>query len=184
MLPTSSSLDSFYEKGSVLDACGQLFTHNFYQRHSDFLNGLNTSALPTNPRELDPTQLCPSDRLRLLHEYITSTPDDGGLGVSSDSQQWDRVESVMTIHDPEFNEVWLRSLTKRRVRYEQLDTIRSEVSAYLLTTSSGVFSALYKHGKYERTGACRNIGCKLQSGTMQALVPCRLLNAGCPLGER
>lgn len=103
-----------------------------FYRHSDFLNGLSTASLPGNDRELDPSQLSPSDRLRLVHEYITTTPDDGGLGVSPDSQIWDRVESIMTIHDPEFNEAWLRSLTKRHIRFEQLDTIRSEVSLLLL----------------------------------------------------
>jgi anoctamin-10 len=54
-------------------------------------------------------------------------PADGGLGITHESPEWSRVQSIMALHDTEFNEVWLRSLTNKQVRTEHLDTIRSQV---------------------------------------------------------
>ncbi|THH17844.1 hypothetical protein EW146_g3059 [Bondarzewia mesenterica] len=96
------------------------------ERHSDFLHGLTTSSLPSIARDLDVRSLSPAERLRLVYEYVTSMPLDGGLGVSPLSSEWNRVESVMALHDPEFNEVWIRSLTRHRVGLDHLDTIRSQ----------------------------------------------------------
>ncbi|KAI0272381.1 calcium-activated chloride channel-domain-containing protein [Gloeopeniophorella convolvens] len=97
------------------------------ERHSDFLYGLSTSAVPASAQQLDLAALQPSERLRLIYAYVTSTSSDGGLGVHPDDPAWTRVESVMALHDPEFNDVWIRSLTTRNIRYEQLDVIRTQV---------------------------------------------------------
>jgi hypothetical protein len=55
-------------------------------------------------REEEDQPLAPADRIRLVHAFITSMPADGGLGISPDSPDWDLVESVMALHDREFNE--------------------------------------------------------------------------------
>ncbi|KAJ7114116.1 calcium-activated chloride channel-domain-containing protein [Mycena epipterygia] len=90
------------------------------ERNSDFLSGL--PATPINKEE-KPQPLSPADRIRLVHALITSTPADGGLGISSDSSEWDLVESVMALHDREFNEHWIHAWTTSRfvsVKQERL----------------------------------------------------------------
>ncbi|KAJ7691956.1 calcium-activated chloride channel-domain-containing protein [Mycena rosella] len=97
----------------VFVSCPQSLIQTLIQRerHSDFLSGL-----PTTPAKRDDESqpLSPADRIRLVHAYITSTPADGGLGISPDSAQWDLVESVMALHDREFNERWIHAWTTNR----------------------------------------------------------------------
>ncbi|KAF8195000.1 calcium-activated chloride channel-domain-containing protein [Pholiota molesta] len=90
------------------------------ERHSDFLSGLPVTPV-TNP-----IPLSPADRLRLVHSYISSSPTDGGLGISSDAPEWDLVESIFLLHDREFNERWIRAWTPRHIASIQLDRIRDQ----------------------------------------------------------
>jgi len=70
-----------------------------------------------------------------VHAYVTGNPSDGGLGIHPDNDAWPRVESIMALHDPEYNDVWIRSVTKTfDVGHEQLDFIRSQVRASSPTT--------------------------------------------------
>ncbi|KAJ7498162.1 calcium-activated chloride channel-domain-containing protein [Mycena galericulata] len=94
-------------------------TPNIYP-HSDFLSGLPTTPLKVE-EQVQP--LSPADRIRLVHAFITSTPTDGGLGISPDASEWDLVESVMALHDREFNERWIHAWTTSRfvsVKQERL----------------------------------------------------------------
>ncbi|GLB43323.1 putative calcium-activated chloride channel [Lyophyllum shimeji] len=93
------------------------------ERHSDFLCGLPTHVLGP---EADAVSLSPADRIRLVHAYISSLPADGGLGIIPGSSDWDLVESIMTLHDREFNETWLRSWTPSQIASVQLDKIREQ----------------------------------------------------------
>jgi len=93
------------------------------ERHSDFINGLPT-ANPTATLDLDATPLSPADRLRMVHSYVTSTLSDGGLGIAPGSSGWDRVESIMMLHDYEFNDEWIRSWTRRELGFVKFDKIR------------------------------------------------------------
>jgi hypothetical protein len=102
-------------------------THHL-DSHSDFLHGLSTSASNINQ---DPTTLKPAERLRLVYTYVTATPSDGGLGIHPDNDVWSRIESIMALHDPEYNDVWIRSVTTlasvTNFGHDQLDTIRTQV---------------------------------------------------------
>ncbi|RDB23782.1 hypothetical protein Hypma_008903 [Hypsizygus marmoreus] len=91
------------------------------ERHSDFLSGL-----PTTPVGSEPVSLSPADRLRLVHTYITSIPADGGLGITPGSSDWDLVESIMALHDRAFNETWIRTWTPRQIASVQLEKIREQ----------------------------------------------------------
>ncbi|KAI0741264.1 DUF590-domain-containing protein [Daedaleopsis nitida] len=95
------------------------------ERYSDFLCGLPTTN-PTGTRDLTNTPLTPADRLRLVYTYVTATPADGGLGVAPGSSTWDRVESVMVLHDHEFNESWIRAWTTRQLGFVKFDRIREQ----------------------------------------------------------
>lgn len=89
-------------------------------RHSDFLSGLPVTSAPTV------LPLSPADRIRLVHAYITSTPADGGLGISPDSPEWDLVESIFPLHDRSFNELWVRAWKPRTIASVQLDKVRNQ----------------------------------------------------------
>lgn len=88
--------------------------------YSDFLEGL-----PIPPAK-NVLTLSPADRIRLVHSYISSTPADGGLGVSPDAPDWDCVESIFPLHDRHFNEVWVRSWKPSTIASIQLEKIREQ----------------------------------------------------------
>lgn len=108
--------------------CGSCYLArpHLWHRYSDFLCGLPTTN-PTRARDLTSEPLTPADRLRLVYTYVTATPGDGGLGVAPGSSNWDRVESVMVLHDHEFNEAWIRSWTTRQLGFPKFDKIREQV---------------------------------------------------------
>ncbi|KAH9066519.1 DUF590-domain-containing protein [Lactarius vividus] len=93
------------------------------ERYSDFLHGLSTPvpASPTAPRA--------SERLRLVYSYVTATPSDGGLGIHPEHDSWSRIESIMALHDPDFNDRWIRTLTTSTstIGHGRLDEIRTQV---------------------------------------------------------
>lgn len=96
-----------------------------YRRHSDFISGL-----PVNP-EANTQLLSNAERIRLIHSHITSTPSDGGLGISPESPEWDLVESIFPLHDREFNKHWSTawkpntnaSVELNKIRYQFGDSI-------------------------------------------------------------
>ncbi|KAL1667066.1 hypothetical protein GGF50DRAFT_49271 [Schizophyllum commune] len=94
------------------------------ERHSDFLSGL-----PTNPTSAasDASHLCPADRIRIVHAYIASSQVDGGLGINPGVPEWSKVDSIMTLHDPEFNEMWISSWTKQKVDDAAIESLRQQV---------------------------------------------------------
>lgn len=78
--------------------------------------------------------LAPADRLRLLHTYVTATEADGGLGIAP--PQWDRVESVMVLHDRLFNDTWIKTWMTRQLGIGlglvDVEKIKGQVRACLL----------------------------------------------------
>ena len=102
-------------------------------RHTDFLRGLPASELVSLDSTViaDPSALSPADRLRIIYEYVTSTRYDGGLGIVPGSKEWSRIESVVALHDHEFNDLWMRTWTRRQVGFgigrAELDKIKDHV---------------------------------------------------------
>ena len=85
----------------------------------------------------DPATLSPADRLRIVYEYVTSTRYDGGLGIVPGSKEWSRIESVVALHDHEFNDLWMRTWTRRQIGFgigrAELDKIKDHVCAIFLS---------------------------------------------------
>ncbi|EGO01436.1 hypothetical protein SERLA73DRAFT_166001 [Serpula lacrymans var. lacrymans S7.3] len=96
------------------------------ERYSDFLYGLPLSKLPSFAADLDSGPLSAADRIRLVHGFVTSTPQDGGLGIIPECKDWDLVQCVMALHDHEFNDHWIRVWTTHRIASVQLDQIRDQ----------------------------------------------------------
>ena len=67
-----------------------------------------------------------AERIRLIHSRITSTPKDGGLGISPDAPEWDRVESIFPLHDREFNEHWIRAWQPSHRATMKVEKIRDQ----------------------------------------------------------
>lgn len=89
-------------------------------RRSDFLSGL-----PVTPNlGLEP--LSPADRIRLVHAYISSTPADGGLGISNDAAEWDLVESITPMQNRDFNEHWVKAWKLKNLASVPLGRIREQ----------------------------------------------------------
>ncbi|KAG6902487.1 hypothetical protein C0995_016064 [Termitomyces sp. Mi166 len=93
------------------------------ERQSDFLSGLPVKPVGSEAERLS---LSPADRIRLVYDYVTSIPSDGGLGIVPGSSDWDLVESVMALHDREFNDTWIRSWTPRQIASVELVKIREQ----------------------------------------------------------
>ncbi|THH32040.1 hypothetical protein EUX98_g2150 [Antrodiella citrinella] len=95
------------------------------ERHTDFLSGL-PSKHSIGGDDLESTPLCPADHLRLIHSYVTATEEDGGLGLYPLSKQWDRVESIMALHDHLFNDTWIHSWTTRQLGFPEFDKLKEQ----------------------------------------------------------
>ncbi|KAI0759326.1 DUF590-domain-containing protein [Irpex lacteus] len=111
----------------VLVSCPSVLLKRLAQRerHSDFLCGLPTNNAIT-AEDLDSTPMSPADQLRLVHTYITSTESDGGLGIAPGSPQWNRVESVMALHDHLFNDTWIKAWTTRQLGLVSSERVKSQ----------------------------------------------------------
>ncbi|KAG9309734.1 calcium-activated chloride channel-domain-containing protein [Chiua virens] len=96
------------------------------ERYSDFLCGLPMTGLPSAEADLDSAPLSSADRVRLVHAYITSTPHGGGLGIIPGCEEWDLVQSVMALHNHEFNDQWIRLWTRHRIASMELEKIRDQ----------------------------------------------------------
>ncbi|KAG6899042.1 hypothetical protein C0993_001442 [Termitomyces sp. T159_Od127] len=109
----------------VLVSCPTSHVENLTkrERQSDFLSGLPIKTLGS---ETENISLSPADRIRLIYDYVSSIPSDGGLGIVPGSSNWDLVESIMALHDHEFNDAWIRSWTPRHIASVQLGEIRKQ----------------------------------------------------------
>ena len=80
--------------------------------------------------------LPPSCRIRLLHNYLTDHASLGGLGISPGTARWKRVVGIHPLHDPEFDQEWVRSLIKLKASptLNQLDSVRDNVRPRFVTS--------------------------------------------------
>lgn len=109
------------------------------ERHSDFLLGLPTSAVPSHTRDLKEQPLTSSERLRLIHSYTSATTNEGGLGLVPGAHDYPRLECVVALHNQQFNENWIHEWTRRQVgfgvSYKELLKIRDQVRSFSLAAS-------------------------------------------------
>jgi hypothetical protein len=103
-------------------------THFRIRRDSNFIHGLPVHNLDSIAA--GNVNLSDADRIRLVHDYITWTTTDGGLGVVPGTDQWSRVTNIMAIHDQEFNERWLKAWSSKGIGTGSvdLDKIKDHVS--------------------------------------------------------
>ncbi|KAG0330146.1 hypothetical protein BGZ99_008009 [Dissophora globulifera] len=76
---------------------------------------------PVKLRDQSLDDLTDSDRIRLIHDLITDDPNEGGAGIVPDPDSY--VESVLPLHNWEFNKAWLKSWSTKWV-LDQRDLFR------------------------------------------------------------
>ncbi|KAF9110472.1 hypothetical protein BGX27_006296 [Mortierella sp. AM989] len=97
----------------------------------DWLTGVKVADMveteqllkPAKERDQSLDDLTDSVRIRLIHDLITANPNEGGAGIYPGEN--DFVESILPLHDWEFNKNWLKSWsTKWVVNHNDLSRIR------------------------------------------------------------
>ena len=79
--------------------------------------------------------LSDADRIRLVHDYITSA-DRGGLAIVPGTEKCSRVTDIIAIHNQEFNEMWLRERSTWGIGSLDLDKIKDYVGHLLISPIS------------------------------------------------
>ncbi|KAF9905738.1 hypothetical protein EC991_001341 [Linnemannia zychae] len=62
---------------------------------------------PAKDRDQSLDDLTEADRIRLTHDLITGQPSEGGAGIYPTDNEY--VESILPLHDKQFNKTWLRT---------------------------------------------------------------------------
>jgi anoctamin-10 len=89
-----------------------------------------TSSCPPKVDDFQTSPLSPSDRIRLIHDYVTSSTSQGGLGITPGNSQYPHIKSVFCLHDHTFNKAWIDRWTRRQlginISDQELDIIRHQ----------------------------------------------------------
>ncbi|KAI8985984.1 calcium-activated chloride channel-domain-containing protein [Pilobolus umbonatus] len=84
------------------------------QRARDFLLGVRVDEVDNNEKTLNEQaykDISVAERLRLVYEIITQAESEGGAGISAHVDNY--VESIMPLHDDDFDKKWLKSWSKK-----------------------------------------------------------------------
>ncbi|KAF8309277.1 DUF590-domain-containing protein [Clavulina sp. PMI_390] len=89
-----------------------------------FVHGLTASQalLSSEPG----TSISPAERNRLIYLYVCSSKHDGGLGITPGAAEWPRVESVITLHDQEWNDHWIKGWSTSLDVEGSLESLRTQ----------------------------------------------------------
>ncbi len=69
--------------------------------------------------------LYPAERLRIIYQLINNPVHEGGAGITPKQGEWENVESIFALHDPEFNKAWIKKWsTSYMLKPDDLDQIR------------------------------------------------------------
>lgn len=105
------------------------------ERYRDFVNGVPSYTLPNIARDYASDPLSPAERIRFTHTYVITAHTDDGLGVAPGVAEWSRVESIMALHDRDFNEHWIKSWTSKKLGVgfsdDELDGIKNQFGEQL-----------------------------------------------------
>ncbi|KAF9932960.1 hypothetical protein FBU30_006946 [Linnemannia zychae] len=84
-------------------------------RIHDWLTGVKVADTAEAEEMLKPAKirdgslddLTEGDRIRLIHDLITGQPSEGGAGIYPTDNEY--VDSILPLHDTEFNKTWLKT---------------------------------------------------------------------------
>ena len=90
-------------------------------RARDLKNGVFVATEPKGT-------VSPAERIRLVHQYVTTSTYDGGLGITPAAPEWPRVSSIFVLHDHEYNDGLIKSWKAELDISSHLDSIKDHVS--------------------------------------------------------
>lgn len=67
--------------------------------------------------------------------YVCSSKNDGGLGITPGASDWSRVESVMALHDQQWNDKWIKKWSTSLGVNASLDQLRAQVRQFTMSSS-------------------------------------------------
>lgn len=69
-----------------------------------------------------------AERLRIVHQTITNSQEEGGAGITPGHGDWKYVESIFPLHDHAHNKEWIKKWsTSTILKVEDLDEIRNQL---------------------------------------------------------
>ncbi len=80
--------------------------------------------------------ISPAERIRLVHQHVTTSTKDGGLGVTPGAVEWPRVSSVFILHDHDYNDCLISSWKAELDISSHLDSIKDHVSFHFVNNQS------------------------------------------------
>ncbi|CAG8163415.1 unnamed protein product [Penicillium salamii] len=96
----------------------------YRSRVRDWLYGIRNSE-PTSSNSTE-TQT-EAERLRVVHQMITHSNEEGGAGITPNHGEWKDVTALFPLHDIETNKTWMRDWSKKTfLSDDDLDQIRNK----------------------------------------------------------
>ncbi|KAI9007473.1 calcium-activated chloride channel-domain-containing protein [Phycomyces nitens] len=99
----------------VLVGCPSALLHQALKRERirDFLLGVRVDDIEEDgkSRSISMNDVTNAERLRLVYDLITSPESEGGASISPDLDEC--VDSIMPLHDEDFDKKWIKSWSKK-----------------------------------------------------------------------
>ncbi|GAM84089.1 hypothetical protein ANO11243_020810 [Dothideomycetidae sp. 11243] len=101
----------------------------YRSRVNDWIHGIRVAAPEKETRKsLESEPLHEGERLRIIHQLITSSEIEGGAGITIKQGEWENVESIFALHDHAYNKAWIKRMSsKYLLTPEDLDEIRDRL---------------------------------------------------------
>lgn len=98
-------------------------------RVQDWIQGVRAAAPEKDTRQaLEHDTLYEAERLRIIYQLITNSPEDGGAGITPKLGEWKNVEAIFPLHDREYNKKWIMHWsTEWFLKPQDLDEIRNRL---------------------------------------------------------
>ncbi|KAI8376171.1 calcium-activated chloride channel-domain-containing protein [Radiomyces spectabilis] len=96
------------------------------ERVRDILLGIRVNEVESEEdSQAQPQELTEGERLRIIYDILTGPESEGGANISPMLDNY--VQSIMTLHDDDFNKHWIHLWTKKwYINHDDLNQIRNQ----------------------------------------------------------
>lgn len=79
-----------------------------------------------------------AERQRIVHHLLTAPASEGGAGITPKIGDWQSVDGLFPLHNPEYNKAWIKKWsTSTFLKVEDLDEIRDKLGEKVRRLSDG-----------------------------------------------